>query len=348
MAAEASANAVRLLTPERETDWKRLVESVPDSTVFHTLGWYRAVAESFRYRPAHQLVYGSASECPIAAVPGFLVPEPTGVSVVNPFCEYGFPLVHTKYDEQAVLACLASETTSPFGARILKDAQWTGHAEYPIPEYGGTRTGYTVRVPTDGPEDPSERFDDDVHRGVRIARENGVTVEPADPEALYPRYLETMRRLGSPPFPEQFFVALGEHLPDSAITLLARIDDEVVAGVLLFEWGDATMVWANASNPAYWDAKPNHLLYARSINRAVKQGRRVVDLGRTRSESGVAEFKAKFGGTRSSLASLVAPPHRQSRASLESYTDLQALTKRLSLIVGHRTVGPLLKEAIHE
>jgi len=348
MAAEASETAVRPLTPDRVADWERLVESPSDATVFHTLGWFRAVAESFRYRPAYRLVYDSASERPIAAVPGFLVPEPTGVSVVNPFCEYGFPLVHTGADEQAVLTRLASETPTPFGARILKDAQWTGRAEYPIPEYGGTQTGYTVRVPTDGPEDPSERFDDDVHRGVRIARENGVTVEPADPEALYPQYLETMRRLGSPPFSKQFFIALGEHLPDTATALLARIDNEVVGGVLLLEWADTTMVWANASNPTYWDAKPNHLLYARSIARAVEQGRHVVDLGRTRSDSGVAEFKAKFGGTRSPLASFVAPPHRRSRASLESYTDLQALTSRLSPIVGHRTVGPLLKEAIHE
>jgi len=348
MAAEASANAVRLLTPERETDWKRLVESVPDSTVFHTLGWYRAVTESFRYRPAYQLVYDSGSERPIAAVPGFLVPETTGVSVVNPFCEYGFPLVRTGADEQAVLARIASETPTPLGARILKDAQWTGRSEYRTPAYGCMRTGYTVRVRTDGPEDPSERFDDDVPRGVRIARENGVTVETVDPEALYPRYLETMRRLGSPPFPERFFVALGEHLPDTATALLAKIDDEAVAGVLLFEWADTTMVWANASNSAHWDVKPNHLLYARSITRAVEQGRHVVDLGRTRSESGVAGFKTKFGGTRSPLASFVAPPHRRSRASLESYTDLQALTKRLSPIVGHRTIGPLLKEVIHE
>lgn len=335
-----------------ETDrspWESFVERHPKATVFHASGWLEAVRYTFGYEPRHRLVYNSDGSEPVGAIPGFVVPEFAGKSVVNPFCEYGFPLIDERLDDAAVLEPL-SRQLGPLGAMILKDTDWSGIRGYARAGYGGVRTGTSIRIDADRPyrDVRDAAFDRDVRRCVRRAERHGVEVREGILEEFYPMYLETMRRLGSPQFPRRFFDALLEQLQESVTILLATRRGQLLGGMLLLEWRATTIPWTVASDRDYWTHRPTHLLYVRTIERACESDRTVVDLGRSRRGSGVHDFKAQFGGVPHPLVSFVAPPQRTGRASLEEYGRAAALTTRLGPVITQSTVGPALKEFIHE
>jgi CelD/BcsL family acetyltransferase involved in cellulose biosynthesis len=334
----------RSISPARDHEWGAFVAAHPDATVFHTAGWTNAVETVFGYDSSHVWLT-DRSGAVRAIVPGFVVRDGLGRSVLNPFCEYGFPLIDETTPDVAVLSALRDGPT-----RILKGADWSDVSGYNTAGYGGVRTGSVIRLTLDRSFDTLRKsvFDGDVRRCVRTARDAGVCVVDGGIEEFYPLYLATMRRLGSPQFPERFFARLVDELGDAVTIRLAERAGKPIAGVLSFEWGGTTTVWAPVSRRAYWGHRPNHLLYADAIERACVAGRSTVDFGRSRRGSSVHEFKAQFGGIEFPLMSFVVPPHRTNRASLDGYGRLAPLTRRLSPLVTHSTVGPKLKGVIHE
>jgi CelD/BcsL family acetyltransferase involved in cellulose biosynthesis len=332
--------------PDRTPLWSAFVESHPAATVFHTPEWAHAVEATFGYEPRHALVTDVESGEVRAAIPGFVVSEGIGHSVLNPFCEYGFPLI----DNAADVAVLSMLRDTRGDTRIVKDAGWSGVNGYNATGYGGVPTGSSIRLSLDRPFETlwESVFAKDVRRCVRTARNHAVSVTDGTIAEFYPLYLETMRRLGSPQFPERFFTALADALGESVAVLLAQRNGEPIASVFLFEWDDTTIVWTPASKRAHWDHRPNHLLYVEAIERACMAGRSIVDFGRSRRDSSVHGFKAQFGGYDYPLTSFVTPPYRAGRASLDGYSRLSAITPRLAPLITHSTVGPILKKLIHE
>lgn len=336
-----TAQSVR---PDRSPEWGAFLETHPDATVFHTADWLRTVETVFGYKPNHVLLT-SAGEIR-ALVPGFVVFEGLGRSVLNPFCEYGFPLIKEETTDAAVLSALQNTSET----RIVKDAGWSGVSGYNTAGYGGVPTGSSIRLSLNQPFDLlwETVFEKDVRRCVRTARDHGVSVTDGTVEEFYPLYLETMRRLGSPQFPKRFFASLADALGESVGILLAQHNGDIIAGVFLFEWGDTTIIWTPASKRAHWDHRPNQLLYVEAIERACTAGRSVVDFGRSRRGSSVHGFKSQFGGFDHPLTSFVTPPHRTGRASLDGYGRLSGITPHLAPLITHPTVGPTLKQLIHE
>lgn len=345
---------IRPVTAADRGRWQSVVAAHPSATVFHTWAWLTAVDAAFAYDHDHYLVYETGGSGPVGAVPGFSVAGTGGRTVVNPFCEYGFPLLDADVDPVPVLRALAADV-GPLGARVLKDAGWTANRAYNAAGYGAVRTGEVTRLDTDRPfEAVRERsFTGETRRCLRSASEGGVTVRPASVEEYYPLYLATMERLGSPQFPERFFRDLAAELADDLLVLVAEregvgTDDGPVGGILALDHDGVRMIWSNASRRDAWDVHPNHRLYAAAIEDACETGIEVVDFGRSRPESGVHDFKQGFGGQPSPLASFVTPPHRSGRASLEGYGKAAAVAERFSPVLTHPAVGPRLKRFIHE
>lgn len=329
-----------------DDEWERFVEGRANATVFHTLGWKRAVESAFGYRPRYRLVTGD--ERVVAVVPGFEVPSLIGTTVTTPFGEYGFPLIEG--ESEPVLAALAG-ATSPFETLILKESHWSGTTGYSAVGFGGVETGICLQLGVDRPFETlwEESFASGARRNVRKARDSGVTVTEAKTvEPYYHLYLATMCRLGSPPFPAAFFDALWRELDGSTTLLLAKRRGRPIAGLLAFEYGDRCLIWGNVSTPDAWNAKPNDLLYTEIIRRACEGGASVVDFGRNERGSNVHTFKTQFGGEETQLTSLVYPPGRTNAASIEGYKRIAPIARRLAPIIAHPTVGPRLKRWIHE
>lgn len=112
------------LRPVTEADrdrWQTFVADHPAATVFQSWAWTAAVDSSFAYDPAHYLVYETGTSTLVGAVPGFSISGVGGRAVVNPFCEYGFPLLDEDADTVAVLRALGADV-GLLGTRVLKDA----------------------------------------------------------------------------------------------------------------------------------------------------------------------------------------------------------------------------------
>lgn len=336
---------LRPLALSCETDWNGFIESSPAATVFHSLGWKRTLERTFGYRPRYQLAYDDGEL--VGVVPGFEVPTLIGTTVTMPFGEYGFPLA----DEPKPVLSTLVDATRTFETRILKEAHWTGTVGYGELGYGGVETGICLRLGVERPYESvwEDAFTSGGRRNVRRAREHDLVVREAEGfEAYYRLYLETMRRLGSPPFPAEFFTTLREELGSRVSVLLAEHEGRPVAGLLAFSWGETRLIWGNVSTHDAWKAKPNDLLYAETIRRACESDESVVDFGRNERESGVHEFKSQFGGDPSTLTSLVYPPWRTDVASISGYKRAAPVAERLAPIITHGSVGPHLKRWIHE
>lgn len=336
------------LTVDREADWREVVQGDDASTPFHSLAWKRVVESTFDY-DSHYLLWYDGSD-PVAALPAFSVPELGGNSLTNPFCEYGHPVTKNATVAAKVLADLKG-WPGQFDAVVVKDATWTGIRGYSPASYGGTETGTVRRLPLSRPfEDLRELvFDGSLRTNVRKATESGLRVETASTSSrYYDLYLETMKRLGSPQFPQSFFDALNHEFGANSRILLALDDADAVAGLHYLQWEGTCSVWSNASQSDAWKRRPNDLLYVDAIRRATETGARVVDFGRSEPGGGVDGFKRQFGAPAFPTTSYVYPPRYTTRASVSSYKQLAPVARALSPIITHSTVGPRLKRWIHE
>jgi CelD/BcsL family acetyltransferase involved in cellulose biosynthesis len=332
-----------------EREYESFLSDHPSTTAFHTLEWKRAVEAAFDYEPAYRMVRDRDRRV-LAAVPGFRVPELVGESVVNPFCEYGYPLVAEGVDPVVVLSALGA-SRGRLDSVVLKDCPSSGVRGYSTAGYGGLETGCTVRLSVDLPFDRlwDRVFDGELRRNVRRARDHGIsTEESADLDSFYELYEGTMARMGSPQFPPSFVRALSEAFGEEFSLHVARKGGEHVAGLLSLVHGDTCHLLLNGTGGSIDDARPNHLLYVDHVERACASGLSVVDFGRTEPGKGVHEFKKQFGGTELPLASFVAPAHRASRADVSSLKRMEPVARVLSPIVTHPSIGPRLKRFIHE
>lgn len=146
-----------------------------------------------------------------------------------------------------------------------------------------------------------ERVESRVRTKVRAARKRGLTVtwnntDDATIEAFYRLYLDTMRRLGSPPHSLGLFRSTAQMFETETKILLVMDGTEPVAGAFLMHddrW--VGFPWA-ASSTAARSKHPNNLLYWSIIEWACDKGYANLDLGRSPAGSGTAHFKTQWGG----------------------------------------------------
>ncbi len=143
---------------------------------------------------------------------------------------------------------------------------------------------------------------------LRLAMRRGVTVRQgtvADLEIFYQLYAETARRDGFPIRPPDYYRdAWGSFLEaGQALLLLAEVEGEVVAGLILFVFGATAWYMYGASSDRHRERMPNYLLQWEAIRRARALGCTLYDLWGapdTLTESdpmwGVVRFKLGLGG----------------------------------------------------
>ncbi len=143
---------------------------------------------------------------------------------------------------------------------------------------------------------------------LRLAMRRGVTVRQgtdAELELFYRLYAETARRDGFPIRPPDYYHdAWGSFLKAGhALLLLAEVEGEAVAGLLLFLFGPTAWYMYGASADRHRERMPNYLLQWEAIRRARALGCTLYDLWGapdTLAEAdpmwGVMRFKLGLGG----------------------------------------------------
>lgn len=143
---------------------------------------------------------------------------------------------------------------------------------------------------------------------IRYAGRKGVTVRACTPEdvsTFYRMYAETAARDGFLIRPEAYYRDVWQRFmaTEQAEMLLASVEDEVVAGLILFVFGERAWYLYGASTGQHRNLMPNHLLQWSAMQRAKARGCTAYDMwgapdvfDESDSMWGVYRFKQGFGG----------------------------------------------------
>jgi len=142
---------------------------------------------------------------------------------------------------------------------------------------------------------------------VRLAARRGVTVRPGlvgDLELLFKMYAETSIRDGFTIRNAEYYLALWSDFVDAGLAepLLAEVDGEPVAGVIIFRFGGRAWYMYGMSREAHREKMPNYLLQWEAMVRAKQAGCVEYDLWGAPDDFkesddlwGVYRFKAGLG-----------------------------------------------------
>lgn len=180
---------------------------------------------------------------------------------------------------------LAADLPDPHGFhRILK------YSTYIVSTAGGEAAAWQALHP------------DSSRRGVRRAERDGVKVRQGAERADWRRFAELQEASshshGLPAPPRQFFERGVRALQDQGLAdlLLAEVGGRIVAGMVLWKGARRWIYAFGASDPTALEHRPNHLLMWTALQQAIGAGVGF-DLGRAAPEqTGLVEFKKRWGG----------------------------------------------------
>lgn len=280
--------------------WDRFVEAHPEGRFCHLFGYRRALEEGHGY-PCVYLEIRSGEEL-IGVFPSIAARYGSRRLVSQPFNEYGGPLTNQLTGSQyRELTRLLFEAAVAAGCGAVEIRGGVGCDQAAEAGGWGAQRLYSYGVL---PLQESDRMwrkslTNEARKGVNRAQKVGLTVEvlrgaSAIQEPFYRMYLVSMKRLGVPPQPERFFTSLARGVGDRLVAAWVRKGTEAVAVLLGVIAGARLQVYVTASEPRWWEARPNDLAHWDLIKWAFAAGCRVFDFGSARYP-GQIQFKKKWG-----------------------------------------------------
>jgi len=146
---------------------------------------------------------------------------------------------------------------------------------------------------------------------VRKAEKSGLKVEDANEnwqlKTYYELYLQTQKRLGSPPHCYKLFENLLDAFsPNGRMRiLLAKYESKPIAGMIIFRFKKTIFWWNNVTDTKSRSLNPTNLLLWNTIEWGVENGYDVMDMGRTRKDTTIYHFKSGWGGQETPLHNYV-------------------------------------------
>ena len=142
-------------------------------------------------------------------------------------------------------------------------------------------------------------FDKKVRNSIRKAEKSHVKIvkgDKKDLEEFYRLYVNTMKKLGSPPHSFDFFDNVFKLCSKNVKLLFAEHDNKKIAASIFFLHKKKIYYWKNVSDEEYLHLRPNDLILYKMIEWGQKKNFESLDLGRTRMHTGGFLFKKRWGG----------------------------------------------------
>lgn len=302
--------SITAINPLTRPDWDALVMSHPGHTVFHTVGWAKALAESYSFEP----VYTMACEkdqllglMPCMEIKSFFTGK-RGVCL--PFTDTCNPLSSDTVPADTLLAELLNLGRRR-GWRSIECRGRDGlsaNAPVSVEFYS-----HTLDL-TPGEKRVFDCFDSSVRRAIRKAEKSGVGIEIGrdigSVRTYYMLHCNTRKRHGLPPQPWSFFVNLYKDLiaPGLGFVVIAKENHGVgrpVAGAVILRFGQRAVYKYGAADLTRQEIRGSNLVMWHAIWRCIEHGCVTFDFGRTSIEDdGLRRFKLGWGTTESRIGYL--------------------------------------------
>jgi hypothetical protein len=291
---------------EPPEDWRAFAEA--HGSFYHHPDWARCLGEMYRLR----LDYYSARAAgelrgllAVAEIPPLFGPRRF---VSLPFSYAAGPLAQ----EAATAAALSQAVLERARERRIRRIELKSRAEFPAaPDYQRVSRYATYEIPTDQGEAFvwRELHASSTQRSIRKGQKAGVVVRRGETMEDWRMMAELEERTaqghGLPAPPRRFFVEGCRQLQSAGLAdvYLAFTSTGARAAAITVWKGRRSWIYAfGASDPAYLEQRPNHVLIWTAIQDAVAAGRHF-DMGRAAPEQeGLVEFKRRWGGQALPLA----------------------------------------------
>lgn len=292
--------------------WDAIVKASPTAVFFQTSAWIEAVCRAYGYRRFLMIAGDHGAESgvlPLVEVKSRIF----GHRLISlPFCEYGGPVIlRGGGDTLEALLTEGRRIRSEVGAKFCEyRAEEAGPLRPSDPEVGTSSTYVTFRV-RGVPDEIWGRMDKKLRNRIRRAEEASIQlVRVGEPELaeFYKFYLKTEARRGSPVHSQQFFKELLKAADGAIGITLAKRGGKPVSAILTGTLGQRSNWWLNVNDPEFLSLNATSLMLWDFVKRTAKTREFSLDLGRTRRDTSVYDYKSQWGGEEVSLAHFSDPP----------------------------------------
>lgn len=312
-----------LLLQPSDPRWMDFITTCPDANIFHHPAWMDLMSDCYGYKP-HVLVVLNEHDELSAGIPFMDVTRPFSSlkRVSLPFSDYCNPLYRDESSHQALTMSLVQMFTKDHVKRI--EVRWCLPEHEPIQRITDFVL-HTIRLNPDI-NVVSKNFKRTHWQNIHTAEDRGVKVEFGDElkhvRAFYDLQLETRKRHGVPAQPWKYFELLWHYVISKGMgfILLAKKDDEVIAGMVYLGWGNTLIAKYAASREDHFNLRPNNLLFWEGICWGCRNGFTVFDMGRTEiANTGLRTFKSRWGAVEEPLwySVITGKPIQHSNGRLE-------------------------------
>lgn len=285
---------VSLLEDADEAAWDAFVLAQPQATFFHRAGWRRVIRQTYGHGTPFLLARGGGAirgVLPLVHVRSRLFGD---ALVSTGFCVQGGILAA---DGMAATALAAAADAMGRERRVAYVELRGDEQELPgwrVKE--GVYAGFRRALPA-GEAENLQAIPRKKRADLRKALASRLTVETGVAPALFwPIYAESLRNLGTPVFPARLIAALQQEFGAAVeISLVRGADAQPLAALVSFYFKDQVLPYYGGALPA---ARPVHaydLLYWSLMRRAVAQGARIFDFGRSKLGTGAYDYKRYWG-----------------------------------------------------
>jgi len=286
-------------------NWDAFVETHPHGRFIHLAGFKKTVEDVYGLKPNYWLFQESGK---IRAVfPSFFHRAClTGKKLISqPFSEYGGILFAPDAEPAERRAILSGLPLIVDKSREKGRLAYLEIRGFPDLGYGEAGLFQKIRLYERAalPLDPGlklwDKVDYSVRKNVRKARASGLELRPLrTPEDIrtifYPLHLRSLKRLGSPPHPLDYFLKHRENLGERMRISTAWLGKRPIGALLGWVVGSSVQITDIASDERFFAYRAVDLLHFELIDWAISQGFRLFDFGPVRYE-GQRRYKTKWG-----------------------------------------------------
>jgi CelD/BcsL family acetyltransferase involved in cellulose biosynthesis len=294
---------VSQFNPLTDPRWDEFVVQHPESSIFHTSAWLRALQQTYGYEPVAFTTTRPGIPLQDALVFCWVQSWLTGSRLVSlPFSDHCQPLVDGSESSVAILSFLQSmrphKRWNYVEIRPLRFDPPDGLGQdYKIAE------SYVWQALDLHPEIPQivRGFHKScIQRKIhRAEREHLRYEEGRSPDLLQKFYrlsILTRRRHGLPPQPMAWFQNLVEALGPALCVRVASQGEEPLAAIITLRHKDSLVYKYGCSNEQFHNLGGMAFVFWHAIQDGKRTGALQFDLGRSDSENdGLVSYKAKWG-----------------------------------------------------
>ena len=272
--------------------WDAFVESCPEATFFHRVGWKTVLERAFGHT-THFLFAQRDGKIQGVLPLGHIRSLLFGNSLIStPFCVYGGVAA---INNEARIAL--TEAGVKLAEQLRVDYFELRHRESQNPEWPRKDLYVTFRKPID--PDPEKNLLAIPRKQRAVVRKaiNADLVSVIDQEIdrFFYAYSASVRNLGTPVFARKYFQILREVFGEACEILTIEHHGQVVSSVMSFYFRNEVLPYYGGGTTEARDLKANDFMYWELMRRAAERGIQIFDYGRSKQDTGSYSFKKHWG-----------------------------------------------------